>query len=129
MATITSFEDLEIWQLARKICKQINELVKAGKFENDYSLVNQIRGSSGSAMDNIAEGFERDGNKEFINFLSISKASAGECRSQLYRALDNKYITQEEFGSLKDKLLELGIKTKRFMDYLRNSGFKGSKFK
>lgn len=129
MATITNFEDLEVWKLARIICQQVNELIIAGKFGKDYSLVDQIRRSSGSAMDNIAEGFERDGNKEFINFLSIAKASAGECRSQVYRAIDNGYITQDEFIKLKDQLFELGVKIKRFMDYLRNSGYRGSKFK
>lgn len=129
MATIKHFEDLEIWKIARVICKEINELIKLGKFKNNYSLQDQIRRSSGSAMDNIAEGFDRDGTKEFIHFLTISKGSAGECRSQLYRALDNSYLNEEEFDELKSLLVELGVKTKRFIDYLKNSGFKGSKFK
>lgn len=129
MATITSFEELEIWQIARSICKQIDVLIKENKFANNYSLIDQIRRSSGSSMDNVAEGFERDGNREFINFLSISKASAGECRSQLYRAFDSGYISEYELDNLKVQLIELGVKIKRFMDYLRNSDYKGSKFK
>jgi four helix bundle protein len=129
MATITCFEDLEIWQLAREMCKNVNNLIQENRFKNDFSLTDQIRISSGSAMDNIAEGFERNGNKEFINFLSYSKASAGECRSQLYRALDYNYINENEFNHLKETSIELGVKIKKFMDYLRNSKYRGSKFK
>jgi four helix bundle protein len=129
MATITCFEDLEIWQLAREMCKNVNNLIQENRFKNDFSPTDQIRRSSGSAMDNIAEGFERNGNKEFINFLSYSKASAGECRSQLYRALDYNYINENEFNHLKEKSIELGVKIKKFMDYLRNSKYRGSKFK
>jgi len=129
MATITCFEDLEIWQLAREIFKNVNTLIKENRFKNDFSLTVQIRRSSGSAMDNIAEGFERNGNKEFINFRSYSKASAGECRSQLYRALDYNYINENEFNHLKEKSIELSVKIKKFMEYLKNSEFRGSKFK
>jgi four helix bundle protein len=129
MATITCSEDLEIWQLAREMCKNVNNLIQENRFKNDFSLTDQIRRSSGSAMDNIAEGFERNGNKEFINFLSYSKASAGECRSQLYRALDYNYINENEFNHLKEKSIELGVKIKKFMDYLRKSEYRGSKFK
>lgn len=101
MATIKSFEDLEIWQLARDICRMVYSLTQKEQFKRDFSLVDQVRRSSGSIMDNIAEGFEREGNKEFINFLSIAKGSAGETRSQIYRALDQSYISSDEFNSLK----------------------------
>lgn len=128
MATIKYFEDLEIWQMAREISKEIYELTRNNPFCRDFALVDQIRRSSGSIMDNIAEGFERDGNKEFKQFFSISKGSSGECRSQLYRAFDQGYISTNEFNLLKDMLLEENIKIKRFMDYLRKSDYKGSKY-
>lgn len=83
MATFNRFEDILAWQKARVLCKMINDYTLKDLFSRDFKLVSQIKGSSGSAMDNIAEGFERGGNKEFIQFLFISKGSAGETRSQL----------------------------------------------
>ena len=100
MATIKSFEDLDNWKLARQICHKVFEITNKNEFSKDFSLKDQIRRSSGSIMDNISEGFEREGKKEFIQYLSISKGSSGECRSQLYRAIDRKYITGEEFDEL-----------------------------
>ena len=85
MATIKRFEDLEIWQEARKLAHEIHLICIETELRNDFRLKSQIKASSGSVMDNIAEGFERDGNTEFRQFLSISKGSAGETRSQLYR--------------------------------------------
>ena len=128
MATIKYFEDLEIWQIAREISKEIYKISKYDKFRKDFALVDQIRRSSGSIMDNIAEGFDRDGSKEFKQFLSISKGSSGECRSQIYRALDQEYISESEFKYIHSKLMEENIKIKRFMDYLRKTDFKGSKY-
>ena len=84
MTTIAKFEDLAIWQNAREFCKHIFDLTQNSDFATAYKFKDQIRASSGSIMDNIAEGFERDGNKEFIQFLFIAKASCGETRSQLY---------------------------------------------
>lgn len=103
MATINRFEDLDIWKLSRILCNDIFEVIETTNLKSSFRLSNQIDGSSGSIMDNIAEGFERNGTKEFINFLSIAKASCGETRSQLYRVLDRKFINEEKFENLKDK--------------------------
>ena len=86
MATIKRFEDIISWQKARELNKLIGDITDLGKFKRSYKLIDQIESSSGSIMDNIVEGFERGGNKEFIQFLYISKGSCGEFRSQLYRA-------------------------------------------
>ncbi len=99
MATISRFEDIISWQESRILNVNIGKLVDSGRFKNSYRLINQIEGSAGSIMDNIAEGFERGGNREFIQFLYIAKASCGELRSQLYRALDRNFINMEEFDS------------------------------
>ena len=129
MSKIKRFEDLEVWQEARELCKIVNSLTKKTSFCKDFELVRQIEKSSGSVMDNIAEGYERDGNKEFGQFLSFSKGSCGEVRSQSYRALDKKHITQEEFKDLYNKALLVSKMLSGFMSYLRKSDIKGSKFK
>jgi len=129
MATVKQFEDLEIWKLARVLCKEINEIANATGLRTDYKLYSQIDGSSGSVMDNIAEGFERNGNKEFIQFLSIAKASCGETRSQLYRVLDRNYVSNDEFMVLKDQTMVLSRMIGGFMNYLKKSDLKGSKYK
>src|SRR5450759_5396436 len=97
---IERFEDLEIWQEARELSRRVFEITSAGPFHNDFKFRDQIRSSAGSVMDNIAEGFERDGNKEFIQFLSVAKGSCGETRSQSYRAFDYKYINQDILDDL-----------------------------
>ena len=130
MATITKFEELEIWKLARELANEIFDLFTGSEsFSRDFKLKDQINGSSGSVMDNIAEGFERSGRNEFINFLTFSKGSAGEVKSQLYRALDRKYITQEQFDHLYEKTDLIGKKTGAFINYLNSSPHKGNKFK
>jgi four helix bundle protein len=101
MATVSRFEDLEVWQLARQQANELYLIYSIGVFSKDFELKNQINAASGSVMDNIAEGFERSGNKEFSHFLLIAKASNGETRSQLYRALDRQYISQEKFEDLR----------------------------
>ena len=129
MATIERFEDLEIWQSARIISKKIHLLSLETKLKNDFGLKNQIKNSSGSVMDNIAEGFERGGNLEFRQFLSVAKASAGETRSQLYRLWDFDYIDQKKFEELKIDLENLSGKIQNFIKYLNKNDFKGDKFK
>ena len=129
MAKIEWFEDLEIWQKARDICTDVFNIRKSSNLKTDFKLYEQINGSSGSIMDNIAEGFERNGNKEFKQFLSVAKASCGETRSQLYRVLDRNYITQDEFNEYHEKLIVLSKQIGGFMHYLQNSELKGSKFK
>ncbi|HET7360973.1 MAG TPA: four helix bundle protein [Salinimicrobium sp.] len=129
MGTIKQFEDLKIWNSAREICQDIFEIRERTKLKTDYKLYDQINGSSGSVMDNIAEGFERNGNREFNQFLSIAKASCGETRSQLYRILDRKYINQDEFDLYYDKLIALSKQINSFMNYLRKSDLKGTKFR
>ncbi len=129
MSSITRFEDLEIWKLAREICQELYLVREKSGLKGDYRLYDQINGSSGSIMDNIAEGFERNGNKEFAQFLSIAKASCGETRSQLYRVLDRNYISKEEFDLQYEKLQMLSKQIGGFRTYLQQSDFKGSKFK
>ena len=129
MATIKRFEDLEIWQEARRLSKEVIRLSNSTDLKSDFKLKDQIKGSSGSVMDNIAEGFERDGNLEFRQFLSIAKASAGESRSQLHRVFDNNYITSEELQKLTSEYETLSRRIANFINYLNKKDFKGNKFK
>ena len=122
------FEDLEIWQIAREICNDIYDLIENTTLGKNFALRNQMDKSSGSVMDNIAEGFERNGNREFIQFLSIAKASCGELRSQLYRTLDRKHIDEKEFEILKQKILLNSKKIGAFIGYLSKSDFRGQKY-
>src|SRR5688500_18432340 len=128
MSTIKRFEDIEAWTLARELSNAIYLVTLTGSFERDFKLRDQINGSSGSVMDNIAEGFERDGTKEFRQMLSIAKGSAGEVRSQLYRALDRNHITKEQFDELFSKAEVVSKKVSKFMEYLNRTEFKGTKF-
>jgi four helix bundle protein len=125
---IERFEDLEIWKEARELCKIIFFLTEKGPFCRDFKLRDQIKASSGSVMDNIAEGFERDGNKEFVQFLSVAKGSCGETRSQSYRAYDYQYIDEETLLELISCSTSLSKKISSFMSYLKKSEYKGSKF-
>jgi four helix bundle protein len=128
MATITRFEDLEIWQEARRLAKEIHFISIETELKKDFRFRDQIKAASGSVMDNIAEGFERNGNLEFRQFLSIAKGSAGETRSQLYRALDFNYINEEKFTILKIDYENLSGKINNFISYLNKKDFKGTKF-
>jgi four helix bundle protein len=129
MATILRFEDLEIWKDSRILFRIIKEITETTSLSKDYSLKDQILSSSGSVMDNIAEGFERNGKKEFINFLSIAKGSLGETRSQVHRVFDSKYIIETKYNDLINDCLNLFAKIAHFMDYLSKSEYKGTKFK
>ena len=125
----TSFEDLRIWQNARELSKEIYRISRFTEFSKDYRFVGQITSAMGSVMDNIAEGFERDGNKEFFQFLSIAKGSCGEVRSQLYRAYDAGYIDEELFNTLLGKIRALSSSIFHFMNTLRASDITGKKHK
>jgi len=129
MATFKRFEEIESWRLARELANRIWEYSNKGTFRQDYGLKNQINRSAGSVMDNIAEGFGRGGNKEFIQFLCISRASNDEVRSQLYRAFDRKHLEEETFNQLFKESLKVGTKINNLIQYLRKSDFKGDKFK
>lgn len=129
MATIKRFEDLEIWQNARKLSKEIIQISVTTDLKNDYKLKDQIKSSSGSIMDNIAEGFERDGNLEFRQFLAIAKGSSGETRSQLYRTFDSGYISEDQLNLLVDEYVHLSRKIASFISYLNKKDYKGTKFK
>lgn len=129
MASIQTFEEIVSWQEARLLNQEIGKLIDTGNFKSSFRLINQIEGSAGSIMDNIAEGFERGGNKEFIQFLYIAKASCGELRSQLYRSLDRKYINQIEFEDLSVHAKKISSLIQKLISYLETSETKGIKYK
>jgi four helix bundle protein len=129
MSTINQFEDLEVWKKARELSKDIYKLAQGDLFSKDFALKGQILRASGSIMDNIAEGFDRGGKKEFIQFLSIAKGSASEVKSQLYRSYDNNYIDEKMFKITSDKCTEICKMLKGFIDYLSKSDYKGTKYK
>ena len=129
MSRIEKFEDLEVWQLARTICQEVEQLFGNTKLGRNFALRDQMERSSGSIMDNIAEGFGRDGNREFHNFLSYSKGSCTELKSQTYRAFDKGLISNWEMEEIQLKIEITTNKIGAFMFYLRKSDFKGQKFK
>jgi four helix bundle protein len=129
MATILRFEDLEIWQLARELAKEIFILSKTGMLSKDFALKDQINRSVGSIMDNIAEGFGRSSRLEFIQFLSIAAGSAAELQSQIYRCYDKEYMDEASFNDLAEKTNAVYKKTNGFIKYLNTSIIKGTKFK
>src|ERR1041384_76069 len=122
------FEDLEIWKDARLLTKAIYRLTQDAKFAKDYALRDQIRRAAVSVMSNIAEGFERGGNQEFIQFLYVAKASCGEVRSHLYVALDQSYGAPKDCDDASKSFRRLSIMIGNLIDYLKCSGMKGSKY-
>jgi four helix bundle protein len=130
MATFQKFTDIEAWQDARKLTFEIYAATKRTQFSRDFELQGQIRNAGVSIMSNIAEGFDRSGTREFIQFLSIAKGSAAEVVSQLYVALDQKYISTDEFERLCSLAMEVGRKLgASLIRYLRESGIRGAKFR
>ena len=125
---VEKFEDLEIWREARELFKLIFEITSNEPLKRDFKFRDQIRASAGSIVDNIAEGFDRGGNKEFVQFLSISKGSCAETRSQCYRAFDVNYITEEELHDLLERTDKISRKIGSFIHHLKTSSFKGPKF-
>lgn len=128
MATITRFEDIEAWQLGRDLKRKVYASSKAGEFAKDFTLKDQIRRAAISITANIAEGFERGGNREFIQFLSISKGSCGSIQDHPYTALDESYLTQTQFDGLYRDAVEVARKIGAFMSYLQSTSIRGSKF-
>jgi len=128
MATFRSFEDIDAWQKARVLAREIYSFTDRGPFSKDFGLKDQIRRASISVLSNIDEGFERDGKKEFIQFLSVAKGSTGEVKAQLYVAIDQGYLTQSEFDKVAALVNETGRMIGGLIGYLKQSGIKGSKF-
>src|SRR5215469_4464653 len=129
MSKITKFEDIVAWQKARELTRKVYSHTKVGPFAKDFGLRDQVQRASVSIMGNVAEGFEREGDKEFVQFLSFSKGSCGEVKSHLYVALDQQYITQTQFANLYNEADEVGRLLAGFMGYLRQSSLRGRKFK
>ena len=129
MAAVKDFEELAIFQKARELSKKIYPVTNRDGFKSDFRFVQQIRAAAGSIMDNIAEGFERTGNKEFLNFLYIAKGSCGEVRSQLIRANDVGYLTPEEYNELYIECRKLSAGIMNFIKEIKASDITGAKYK
>lgn len=127
MATIKRFEDIESWKIGKGLCEVIGKHIDDGKFKKNFRLIDQLEGSSGSIMDNIAEGFERGTKGEFLLFLGYAKGSAGEFRSQLYRALNRKYLNQQEFDELYTLVVKISGLIQKFIEYLLRTEVGGSR--
>ncbi|WP_417352937.1 four helix bundle protein [Flavobacterium alkalisoli] len=124
MGKFNSFEDINSWQKAREFNKKIYLITETDSFKRDFDLVRQLRRASVSISSNIAEGFERNTDREFVHFLFVAKGSAGEIRSQLYLALDLEYITQEVFNELLSDINEIARLISGFIKYLNKQSTK-----
>jgi four helix bundle protein len=129
MSTFQSFEEIEVWQKARLLTKRVYQVSSKGSFARDFGLRDQMGRACVSILSNIAEGYERGGTKEFLQFLSVAKGSAGEVRSQLYVALDQDYLAGSVFEELSSHAREISRMLTGLMTYLRISGLKGTKYK
>ena len=129
MGTIKRFEDLDTWKKARILTRQVFDLTSKESFRGDWSLRDQLRRASVSTMANIAEGFERGGDREFLQFLSIAKGSVGELKSHLYVAQDAGLVTEDQFRELYALSVDTGELIGGFMKYLRQSDMKGQKYR
>lgn len=129
MARLEKFEDIEAWKQARVLTKHIYEVTARGDFSRDFALRDQIRRAAISVASNIAEGFERGGNREFIQFLATAKGSVGEVKAQLYLALDAGHISPAQFDELRATADSVTRLLGGFIRYLQNSELKGRKFK
>jgi four helix bundle protein len=125
---ITTFEDIEAWKEARSLANRVYDFSAEGLFAKDFGLRDQMRRAAVSILSNIAEGFERGGDKEFLQFLALAKGSAGELRSQLYLALDRNYLTQQQFADCYEQVVRISRLLGGFMLYLRQSGMRGNKY-
>ena len=128
MAVVERFEELRIWQMARELCQEVYLHTETQPWKTDTRFVQQIRAAAGSVMDNIAEGFERDGNKEFIQFLYVAKGSCGEVRSQIIRASDTNFLNHTDANRLYNVCLELSSAIAAFIKSLKKSSITGSKY-
>jgi len=118
---ITRFEDIDAWKEARKLVKMVYDVInKSSKFRKDFRLVNQVQDAAVSAMSNIAEGFARRSNREFIQFLFVSKSSAAEVQSQLYVALDQEYINHDDFERIYNQAEVVSKMDSGFIKYLNS---------
>ena len=129
MATVRQFEDLVAWQKARELTRALYRYSGAGTFARDWALQNQVRRAAVSIMANIAEGFGRGGDKEFLQFLAIAKGSCGEVRSHLHVGLDQEYFTAEQHAAMVENASQVSRLISGLMKHLRQSSLRGSKFK
>ena len=129
MASIKRFEDVEAWKQGRELTRRIYQITSQSKFTRDYALRDQIRRAAISITSNIAEGFDRGGNREFVQFLAIARGSASELKSQLYTALDAGYVDQKEFAELYQLAHSVVLLIGGFIKYLQQSELSGQKFK
>jgi four helix bundle protein len=120
MTTITRFEEIEAWQTARELTRQIYTLTRSGQFARDFGLCDQMRRAAVSVLSSIAEGFESRTSTLFREYLGRAKASAGELRAQAYVALDAGYLDQADFKVLYELCDKCSRQISRFMQYLAN---------